>query len=365
MSNDLPKGLSGDRKDAAQSDKGSGDKPVLQLKSQKFREAREGDWKILSRQLDRVDRSGLKALSVDDLLNLPLLYRQAVSSLSMAQSISLDRNLIGYLQGLCARAYIFIYGPQTRLTTVLKDFFIDGWPVAVRRLWKELTFAFVTLIVGILAGWLVCAHDSSWYDVLVGGGQSQGRDLSASAADLKKTLGAGDAETQKFLAPFAVFLMTHNTRVAIGCFAFGAIFGLPTFALTFYTGVTMGAMVWLFAQKGLGFEFSAWLSIHGTTEIFALLVAAACGFHIGRRIIFPGEATRKAALAEAGRLTGTAMIGVAIMLTIAGCWEGIGRQTILNPWARIGIGLVMLSLWCSYYLFVGRKPKGEGHGQNT
>jgi len=346
-------------------------RPALQLKSQKFREARESDWKTLSRQLDRVDKNGLKSLPAEEILNLPLLYRSAVSSLSMAQSISLDRNLVTYLQGLCARAYMFIYGPQTRFKTVLKDFFIDGWPVTVRRLWRELAFAFVTLVAGFISGWLVCAHDSAWYDILTGG-QAQGRDLSASADDLKKTLGAGDPGAQKFLAPFAVFLMTHNTQVAIGCFAFGAFFGLPTFALTFYTGVTMGAMVWLFAQKGLGFEFSAWLTIHGTTEIFALLIAAACGFHIGRRLMFPGEATRKAAVTEAGRLTGTAMIGVAIMLSVAGCWEGIGRQTILDPFARIGIGLVMLTFWCLYFTLAGRrfgaggKTIGrEGHDQAT
>jgi uncharacterized membrane protein SpoIIM required for sporulation len=345
-------------------DQPQGGKPGLQLKSQKFREAREGDWKALSRQLDKVDRSGLKALSAEDLLNLPLLYRSAVSSLSMAQSISLDRNLITYLQALSARAYIFIYGPQTRLKTVLKDFFIDGWPAAVRLLRRELAFAFLTVVAGFILGWAVCAHDPSWYDVLVGG-QSQGRDLSASAKELAKTLGKGDVPSNAMLPPFAVFLMTHNTRVAISCFAFGAVFGLPTFALTLYTGVTMGAMVWLFAQKGLGFAFAAWLSIHGTTEIFALLIAAAAGFHIGLKIMFPGKLTRKAALAEAGRLTGTAMIGVAIMLTVAGCWEGIGRQTILNPWARVGCGLVMLTFWCLYFTFVGRKAKGEGDGETV
>jgi uncharacterized membrane protein SpoIIM required for sporulation len=337
-------------------------KPSLQLKSQKFREAREADWKALARQLDRVDRSGLKSLSADDILNLPLLYRSAVSSLSMAQSISLDRNLISYLQALSARAYIFIYGPQSRLQDVLRAFFIEGWPVAVRRLWRELAFAFITLVAGFVTGWMLCAQDSSWYTLLVGD-QSQGRDLSATHDQLAKSLGSGGDDMKTFLAPFAVFLMTHNTGVAISCFAFGAIFGLPTFALTLYTGVTMGAMVWLFAQKGLGFEFSAWLTIHGTTEIFALLIAAACGFHIGRRLMFPGEATRKASLVAAGRLTGTAMMGVAIMLCVAGCWEGIGRQTILNPWARIAVGLVMLGLWGLFYTLVGRK--GQGHGENA
>jgi hypothetical protein len=63
-------------------------------------------------------------------------------------------------------------------------------------------------------------------------------------------------------------------------------------------------------------------------------------------------------LAAAGRLTGTVMIGVALMLTIAGCLEGIGRQTIIETWARLGIGTVMLTLWWSYFLLAGKTKAG-------
>jgi uncharacterized membrane protein SpoIIM required for sporulation len=304
-----------------------------------------------------VERQGLRSLSVDDLLNLPLLYRSAVSSLSMAQSISLDRNLITYLQALCVRAYVNVYGPQTRLKDVLNGFFIKGWPAAVRRLWVEIGLAFATLVAGAIAGWLMCAHDPSWYSVFLPG-ESGSRGLDSSAAELGKTIDGNDENNP--LSPFAVFLMTHNVGVAISTFAFGALFGLPTFALTLYTGVTLGAMVWLFAQKGLGVEFAAWLTIHGTTELFALCIAAGCGFHIARRLMFPGDITRKAALSEAGLLTGTAMLGVAVMLTIAGCLEGIGRQMITDTLVRFAIGAGMLCLWLAYYLFVGRKPGGEG-----
>lgn len=328
-------------------------KPVLQLKSQKFREARQADWRSLNGALDRVEKEGLGRFSIDELLNLPVLYRSTMSSLSMAQSISLDRNMITYLQALCARAYVYIYGPHTRFKDVLNDFFVKAWPRSVRKLVPELGLAVVIVAVGVLIGWLLCAHDSSWYNVFMPPDQAQGRDLSATAKDLRETLG-GNPEGRA-LSPFAVMLMTHNTQVAISAFAFGAIFGLPTLTLLVYTGIEMGAMVWLFAQKGLGVEVAAWLSIHGTTEIFAIIIAGACGFHIARRLMFPGELTRRKALSEAGKLTGTVMIGVALMLTVAGCLEGIGRQTITDTLVRFAIGGTMLTLWVCYFVFVGRK----------
>ncbi len=336
-------------------------KPVLRLKSQKFREARQGEWRQLSRQLDKAEKQGLGSFSLNELLDLPVLYRSAMSSLSMARSISLDRNLITYLQTLCTRAYVNIYGPQTRLKDVLTGFFLKAWPQSVRKLWPEALLAFALVFGGAVAGWMMCAHDNVWFDTFLPPQMGQGRDLTATAAELKETMGHGRAD--EALSPFAVMLMTHNTKVAIATFALGALFGLPTFLLALYTGLQMGALVWLFARKGLGIDMAGWLSIHGTTEIFALIIASACGFHIARRLCFPGDATRQLALKEAGHLTGTAMIGVAIMLTIAGCLEGIGRQTITVTWERFLIGGAMLAAWLTYYGFTGRKvaaPKGEG-----
>ncbi len=329
-------------------------RPALQLKSQRFREAREDDWKALSGALDKVEKKGLRAFSIDEILNLPLLYRSAISSLSMAQSISLDRNMITYLQALCVRAYVYIYGPHTRFKDVAEGYFVRAWPGGVRKLWPEISLALLISVVGTVIGWLVCAHDSSWYDMLVGG-MAEGRNLSASVKDLKDTLGAGSADMKDHLPTMAAFLMTHNTEVCIGAFALGAIFGVPTLLSLLQNFVLLGAMLWLFFTKGLGFEFSAWLMIHGTTELTAIIISGACGFHIARRIMFPGDMSRLQALREAGQLTGTVMIGVAIMLIVAGCLEGIGRQTIVDPFARIGVGAVMFVLWMAYFTFAGRK----------
>ncbi len=333
----------------------------LRLKSQKFREARQGDWKALNTALDKAEKKGLSGFGIDELLNLPVLYRSAMSSLSMAQSISLDRNLITYLQAQCVRAYVYIYGPQTRFKDVLADFFVKGWPGSVRKLWQEIALAFAITFAGALIGWLMCAHDPSWYTVFVPPDQAQGRDTDATIKDLRETLG-GNVEKQP-LTPFAVFLMTHNTQVAILAFATGAFFGLPTLGLLLSTGITMGAMLWLFSSKGLGLEFAAWLSIHGTTEISAIIIAGGCGFHIARKLMFPEDQTRMHSLAQAGRLTGTVMIGVAAMLTIAGCLEGIGRQTLTNPLIRIAIGVAMLTLWCVYFTLTGRGKREVKNGQ--
>ena len=100
------------------------------LKSYRFREERESDWRKLDLILTRAENSGVKALTDEDMMALPHLYRQAVSSLSVARSISLDQNVITYLEGLCTRAYFYVYGARTSMGERMAQFIRADWPEA-------------------------------------------------------------------------------------------------------------------------------------------------------------------------------------------------------------------------------------------
>jgi uncharacterized membrane protein SpoIIM required for sporulation len=123
-----------------------------------------------------------------------------------------------------------------------------------------------------------------------------------------------------------------------------------------YQGLMLGAFVALFASHGLGFEFGGWVMIHGTTELFAVTLAGAAGFHIGWNLAFPGRLSRMDALVAAGRRAAVVMAGVVVMLAVAGLLEGFARQLIENTWIRYGIALSMFTARCVYfYLPVGEE----------
>ena len=72
--------------------------PETHLRSYNFRREREDGWRDLDSLVQRVQRSGLANLSAQELRRLPELYRSVISSLSVARSISLDRNVLAYLE---------------------------------------------------------------------------------------------------------------------------------------------------------------------------------------------------------------------------------------------------------------------------
>ena len=74
------------------------------LKSSQFRKEREASWRELDALVARMEQRSGVALEPSELMRLPTLYRAALSSLSVARAISLDRSLLGYLENLANRA---------------------------------------------------------------------------------------------------------------------------------------------------------------------------------------------------------------------------------------------------------------------
>lgn len=324
--------------------------------ARRFRDAHEGDWRRLEYLLGIAEQRSLKALDDDELMALPVLYRQALSSLSVARETSLDRALVEYLESLCARAYFFLYGVRTSAGTRLAQFFLHDWPAAIRALWPETIAALLLTLAGMIAAYLLVIHDSTWFFSIIPGDLASGRDPTASAAQLRDTLYGGG---QDGLSIFATFLFTHNAQVAILAFALGFAFGVPSALLLVYNGCMLGAFFALFVPHGLGVELGGWLAIHGTTEMLAIILSGAAGLRIGRTIAFPGPRSRLRAASDTGKAAATAMAGVVVMLMVAGLLEGIGRQRIDADAIRYMIGGAMLLLWLAYF-YAPRKAGPHG-----
>src|ERR1700752_648636 len=120
----------------------------LQLKSQRFRAEREADWRRLDDLLRKGEAKAAAKLTEDELLAIPVLYRSALSALSVARATSLDHDLVEYLESLCARAYFFVYGARAHPLERIRRFFVTDWPAATQALWRETVAAVLLLALG-------------------------------------------------------------------------------------------------------------------------------------------------------------------------------------------------------------------------
>lgn len=317
------------------------------LRSLRFRKEREESWRRLETLLDRAERHAPKSLTDEEMLAIPQLYRSALSSLSVARATSLDQALIDYLEALSARAYFFVYGARATLLERLQSFFARDWPHAVKQLWRETIVSALLLFAGTLMAFLLVSADPDWYASFVSAEMASGRDPNATTEFLRSTIyDDGDADG---LGVFATSLFTHNAQIALFAFALGFAFCAPTALLLVYNGCSLGAMFAVFASRGLGVEFAGWIFIHGVTELLAVILAGAAGLRIGWSIAFPGDLTRITAAERAGRQGATVMMGVVVMLFIAGLLEGFARQLIVSDVIRFGVAAATAVGWSMYF----------------
>jgi len=331
----------------------------LKLKSQRFRQEREADWRRLEQLMDKVERRSARSLTDEELLAVPVLYRATMSALSVARATSLDSALIEYLETLTARAYFFVYGARSTLGSRISAFLTREWPNAVKAVWRETLASAGVLLLGALVAAALVMQDSDWFYSFVDPQLAGGRDPAATTEFLRGTLYT-EAGKGGGLSTFATFLFTHNAQIAILSFALGFAFGVPTAVLIAGNGTMLGAILVLYFSRGLGFEFVGWLAIHGVTELFALVLAGAAGLRIGWAIAFPGGRDRLDAAVAAGRTAGTVMGGVVIMLMVAGLLEGFGRQLINDDWTRYAVAGTTGLIWALYFYLP--RPNGARHG---
>ncbi|WP_315764222.1 stage II sporulation protein M [Sphingomonas sp. Y38-1Y] len=318
-----------------------------------FRAERESDWARLESLLKRVEKGSVRRLSEAELVELPRLYRATLSALSIARETSLDADLIGYLEQLSTRAYFLLYSAREPWGRQVVGFFRQGWPAAVRGIVPELLLAFALFMASAAAGYALILADPGWFDAIVPPGLANGRNPQAGVQFLRGTL--YDAPGQGGLEIFATALFTHNAQISILVFALGFAFGVPTMLLLASNGALLGAFYAVYVPKGLGWGLTGWLMIHGTTELTAIILSAAAGFHIGRAVAFPGPRSRLTAARHAGERAAIVMIGVVIMLLVAGLLEGFGRQLIRTDDARFAVAAAMLALWTTYFALGGRR----------
>jgi Uncharacterized membrane protein len=145
----------------------------------------------------------------------------------------------------------------------------------------------------------------------------------AEAGRARKAAGQGYVE----VAPedrglMASGIIVNNVRVAIACFAGGSSWAWGSLVLLAYNGLAIGAFAGHFANVGLLDYLLTFILGHGALELFAIWVAGAAGFLLGRSIVAPGTLSRVDALVISGRVAVRMVGATAVLLVVAGMIEG-------------------------------------------
>lgn len=314
------------------------------MRAERFVAEHRAGWRRLNELVDKAQRSRLSSLSDEELLEMGALYRRAASDLARAQtryaSTHSGRELVRSLNDLVLRAHTQVYSAPPSRPMRAFNFLLYGFPAAVRRNWKPIALAAVLLYLPALLAYLTVLYDNSMAPLFVDDGVI--REVQKRAEKKIITGWGGNTEFTGLLSSPGIssFIMINNILVSINALALGVTAGLGTGYALIRNGLMIGGLSGVASQHDVDLLFWAVILPHGIIELTAICFAGGAGFVLARAIYAPGDLPRRDALQIAGGEAARLMVGVIVMLVIAGLIEGFITPQPIHPMLKISFALL-------------------------
>lgn len=321
----------------------------------RFIDQRKTAWQRLEDLLKLLDGSSLRRLHREEVRELGRIYRRTASDLAVARAESRDPRLINYLNSLVIRAHGRIYQADPQGSSRVKQFFTRDFPQTFRRTWRYTAVSFSVFLVFSVIGFVGTKFDPEFSELV--GVEPAFRELYIET----KTHWWEDLNKANQVGASAIF--THNIQVTVYTFAFGALFGVGTIFYLAYNGANIASVLALTYRAGFGNDLLTFMAGHGVIELSCIFIAGGAGLLIGSALLMPGDLSRADALKSRGKDAVRLMMGVAVLLVVAGIIEGFISPAPILPAIKFSVAAITGLALYSYLLLAGR-PRGYGEEGN-
>ncbi|MFN8651362.1 MAG: stage II sporulation protein M [Gemmatimonadales bacterium] len=276
-------------------------------------------WEEFQAMADRAARQGLDSFAAAELPDFAARYREVAADLARARTYRAAPNVLSRLERLVAAGHNTLYRDERRTGQRAWQFLLRECPAGIIEARRAVLLAFLLFALPALGGYVLLREQPALAQEVLPETMLE----RAEAGHARQLEGKGYVEEAAEKRPLmASYIMTNNIRVAFSCFAGGIFAGVGSLVLLAFNGLSIGAISGHFANVGLLGYLWTFVIGHGVLELFAIWVAGAAGFLLGKAFISPGELSRGEALALAGRLAMRMIGAVVVLLVIAGLIEG-------------------------------------------
>lgn len=270
-------------------------------------------------------------------------YIDLTSDLAYAQTHFPQSRITLYLNNLASALHNQIYRNKRESISRLVTFWTQEIPQTIWEARHALMASFVIFVISVTIGLVSQLGDDSFARLIMGG-QYVDMTLDNIAKGEPMAVYDSGAETEMFLG-----ITWNNVKVSFMVFVMGVFTSLGTGFLLFQNGVMVGSFQTFFFQQGLGFESMLAIWLHGTLEIWAIIVSGAAGITLGNGWLMPGTYGRLTSFMMAARRGLKIIVGTVPVFVMAGFIEGFAtRHTEWPTWLRLTI-IGASALFIGYY----------------
>lgn len=277
--------------------------------------------------------------------NLSDLYIEITDDLSYAKTFYPKSNTVKYLNSICSSAHRKIYKTKKEGKNRIVTFFTTEFPLEFYKYHKQLIIAFLVFIFFAIAGAFSVSEDGDFVRLILGDNY-----VNKTLENIEKgdpmAVYKGDSETKMFIA-----ITLNNIKVAMYAFLLGILFSVGTLYIMMQNGIMLGSFLYMFYEKGLLWESSRTIWIHGTIEISVIIIAGCAGLVLGNGLLFPGTYSRLTSFKRSIKSGLKIMVSTIPFFIVAGFLEGfVTRHTEMPDWLAIFIIIISLLSIIFYYV---------------
>lgn len=307
------------------------------MREASFVKANKKKWLLFENVLDKKEQLSPNKLSD--------LYIEITDDLSYAKTFYPQSNTEVYLNSIASRAHQNIYKTKKESKNRLITFFKTEFPLEFVKYHKQLLIAFSTFVFFGIIGAYSAATDGDFVRLILGDGYVNTTLQNIEKGDPMAVYKKMDEATM-FIA-----ITLNNIKVAMTAFIFGILLSVGTLYVMLQNGIMLGSFLYFFYEKGLLWESSRTIWIHGTIEISVIIIAGCAGLVLGNGLLFPKTYTRLASFKRSFKAGMKIMISTIPFFIVAGFLEGfVTRHTEMPDWLAVFIILISLSTIVYYYV---------------
>ncbi|PZP51564.1 MAG: hypothetical protein DI598_02930 [Pseudopedobacter saltans] len=176
-------------------------------------------------------------------------------------------------------------------------------------------YSFLILVFFITLGAVSAKYDENYVRLIMGDGY-----VNMTLDNMKKgkpfNVYADSGQVEMFFS-----IAINNIKVALMSFVSGIVFGIGPILFNMQNSIMLGAFEYMFFSKGLGFESITVIFIHGTLEIWSIVIAIASGMILGAGLLFPGTYSRWQSLTRSARDGVKIVLGLVPLFIVAAFFE--------------------------------------------
>jgi len=247
-----------------------------------------------------------------------------------------------YLNGLAALFHQKIYKNKKEKSTRIWSFWQFELPYLFRYYHRQFAYSLIFFLVFCFMGAISAKYDENFIRLILGDGY-----VNMTNENIEKGDPFGIYKSDNQLNMF-FGIAFNNIRVALATYALGAFFSIGAVWLLMQNGLMLGSFEYYFFSKQLGFKSITVVFIHGTLEIWAIVIAGAAGLIVGNSILFPGTFSRTVSILKGGRDGLKIVFGlVPVFLAAAFLESFVTRYDKMPAWMSLSIlaGSLFFIIW--------------------